>query len=79
MKLEIRGAEKLSLREKQVVTFKELGLTSEVIASKLGIAEGTVATLYNRARNKGFESVIIIEGNLLGLEIDAEDINGKKE
>lgn len=75
MKLEIRGAEKLSLREKQVVAFKEIGLSAEAIAKKLGIAEGTVATLYNRARSKGFESVIIIEGHMLGLDLDSEDIN----
>jgi len=74
MKLEIRGAEKLSLREKQVVTFKEIGLSTEAIAQKLGIAAGTVATLYNRARSKGFESVIVIEGNMLGLELDSEEI-----
>lgn len=73
MKLEIRKAEKLSLREKQVVTYKEMGLSAEQIAAKLGIASGTVATLYNRARSKGYEAVIIVEGEYLGLEPFVED------
>jgi len=67
MKIEIRGAEKLSFRERQVVTLKEIGYTSEKIAKKLGLTASTVATLYNRARNKGYEVVIIIPGNALGL------------
>jgi len=67
MKIEIRGAEKLSFRERQVVTLKEMGYSNENIAKKLGLTGSTVATLFNRARNKGYEVVIIIPGNALGL------------
>ena len=73
MKLEIRGAQKLSLREKQVVTYKEIGLSASAIAARLGIAASSVATLYNRARSKGYEAVIIIEGESLGLFAQEED------
>lgn len=74
MKIEIRGAEKLSFREKQVVTLKESGHSAKAIAKALHLAESTVATLYNRARAKGYETVIIIPGTalqLFGLEEDA--------
>lgn len=67
MKIEIRGAEKLSFRERQVVTLKEMGYSSDKVAKKLGLTASTVATLFNRARNKGYEVVIIIPGNALGL------------
>ena len=67
MKIEIRGAEKLSFRERQVVTLKEMGYNNEKIAKKLGLTSSTVATLFNRARNKGYEVVIILSGNALGL------------
>lgn len=67
MKIEIRGAEKLSFRERQVVTLKEMGFSNEKIAKKLGLTASTVATLFNRARGKGYEVVIIIPGNALGL------------
>lgn len=67
MQIEIRGAEKLSFRERQVVTLKEMGYSAETIAKKLGLTSSTVATLFNRARNKGYEVVIIIPGNALGL------------
>jgi len=67
MKIEIRGAEKLSFRERQVVTLKEMGYSSENIAKKLGLTGSTVATLFSRARSKGYEVVIIIPGNALGL------------
>lgn len=67
MKLEIRGAEKLSFRERQVVTLKEMGHSSDKIAKRLGLTASTVATLFNRARNKGYEVVIVIPGNALGL------------
>jgi DNA-binding CsgD family transcriptional regulator len=50
MQIEIRGMEKLSFRERQVVALKETGVTSEVIAKRLGLAPATVATLYNRAK-----------------------------
>lgn len=67
MKIEIRGAEKLSFRERQVVVLKETGKTTDEICRILHISSSTVATLYNRARSKGYEVVIIIPGNALGL------------
>ena len=73
MRIEIRGAERLSFRERQVVVLKETGYTTEQIARRLGLAAGTVATLYNRARSKGYEVVIVIDGDplrLFGQEAD---------
>ncbi len=67
MKIEIRGAEKLSFRERQVVTLKEMGYSNDKISKKLGLTGSTVATLFSRARNKGYEVVIIIPGDALGL------------
>jgi DNA-directed RNA polymerase specialized sigma24 family protein len=67
MRIEIRGAEKLSFRERQVVVLKEMGRSSEVIARQLKISASTVATLYNRARTKGYEVVIVLPGDILGL------------
>lgn len=76
MRMEIRGVEKLSFRERQVVALKESGKTSEQIAKQLGLSTSTVATLYNRARTKGYEVVIIVPGEALGLfgtEVDDEE------
>lgn len=67
MQIEIRGAERLSFRERQVVALKEMGYSAESIAKKLGISQGTVATLYNRAKTKGYEVVIVISGDPLAL------------
>ncbi|MGE5486002.1 MAG: RNA polymerase sigma factor [Ignavibacteriales bacterium] len=67
MQVEIRGAERLSFRERQVVTLKEMGYSSEEIAARLGISAGTVATLFNRARTKGYQVVIVISGDPLSL------------
>ncbi len=75
MKIEIRGAEKLSFREKQVVVLKEMGRGSEEIARRLNITPSTVATLYNRARSKGYEVVIILPGDILGIS-EGEDEDG---
>ncbi|MGI6434059.1 MAG: helix-turn-helix transcriptional regulator [Syntrophomonadaceae bacterium] len=72
MKIEIRGAEKLSFREKQVVALKEMGKSTAQIARTLQIGASTVATLYNRARSKGYEVVIIIPGEVLGLTGEEE-------
>ena len=67
MKIEIRGVEGLSFRERQVVVLKEMGETAENIAKKLGITQSSVATLYNRAKTKGYEVVIVLPGTSLGL------------
>lgn len=68
MHVEIRGAEKLSFRERQVVVLKESGAAAAAIAARLGIAEATVATLYKRARAKGYQVVIILDAGVLGLD-----------
>jgi DNA-directed RNA polymerase specialized sigma24 family protein len=67
MQLEIRGAEKLSFRERQVVTLKEMGYSNEKIAKKLALSASTIATLFNRAKSKGYQVVIVIPGDALGL------------
>jgi len=67
VQIEIRGAEKLSFRERQVVTLKEMGYSSERIAKQLSLSPSTVSTLYNRARSKGYQVVIVIPGNSMGL------------
>lgn len=72
MNMEIRGVEKLSFRERQVVALKETGNSNEAIGKKLGLSPSTVATLYNRARGKGYEVVIVIPGAVLGLVEDDE-------
>ena len=64
MELEIRGAERLSFREKQAVVLKETGHSNEDIARELGVNTTTVATLLSRARAKGYQAVIIISTNL---------------
>lgn len=66
--VELRGAEKLSFRERQVVVLKESGLMGAAIAARLGITEATVATLYRRARAKGYQMVIILDAGVLGLD-----------
>ncbi|HHV78567.1 MAG TPA: sigma-70 family RNA polymerase sigma factor [Firmicutes bacterium] len=67
MQVEIRGAERLSFRERQVVVLKEMGYSTEQIADRLGIAPSSVATLYNRAKVKGYEVVIVISGDPLAV------------
>jgi len=80
VKIEIRGAEKLSFREKQVVVLKETGISARDIAKRLKLAESSVATLYNRARAKGYETVIIIPGEALGLfEEEASILEDEKK
>ncbi|NLY75591.1 MAG: sigma-70 family RNA polymerase sigma factor [Firmicutes bacterium] len=76
MKLEIRGVENLSFRERQVVVLKEMGETTENIAKKLKLTPSTVATLFNRAKTKGYEVVIIIPGTALGIT-GADDNEGE--
>jgi len=67
IKVEIRGAERLSFRERQVVALKESGLANETIAGKLELSSSSVNTLLHRARSKGYEVVIILEGDPLKL------------
>ncbi|MHB8158252.1 MAG: helix-turn-helix transcriptional regulator [Desulfocucumaceae bacterium] len=67
MKIEIRGVEKLSFRERQVVALKETGISNDEVAKRLGLSASTIATLFNRARGKGYEVVIIIPGSSLGV------------
>ncbi|MGE5583770.1 MAG: sigma factor-like helix-turn-helix DNA-binding protein [Bacillota bacterium] len=76
MKIEIRGVEALSFRERQVVVLKETGESTENIAKRLGITQSSVATLYNRAKTKGYEVVIILPGTSLGLA-GAEEKEGE--
>jgi len=72
LNIEIRGAERLSFRERQVVVLKEMGWGNEQVAKRLGLAPGTVATLYNRAKSKGYQVVIVLPGDTLGL-FDSSD------
>lgn len=67
MRVEIRGAERLSFRERQVVALKEMGSGNEAIGHRLGISPATVATLYSRAKAKGYQVVIVLEGDPLAL------------
>ena len=76
MQIEIRGAEKLSFREKQVVVMKETGRSASEISKTLGLSSSYVATIYNRARTKGYEVVIVISGDVLGInQADEEEEN----
>ncbi|HHW14400.1 MAG TPA: sigma-70 family RNA polymerase sigma factor [Firmicutes bacterium] len=68
MQIEIRGLERLSFRERQVVVLKESGRSNQEIAGQLGMSPSTVATLYHRARTKGYNVVVILPGDILGLE-----------
>ncbi|MBU4533615.1 MAG: sigma factor-like helix-turn-helix DNA-binding protein [Eubacteriales bacterium] len=82
MQIEIRGAERLSFRERQVVVLKEMNHSTDAIAKQLGLSASTVGTLYNRARTKGYQVVILIAGDPLGLfggndEGDGDDIGGR--
>jgi DNA-directed RNA polymerase specialized sigma24 family protein len=79
MKLEIRGLEKLSFRERQVVALKEMGSSAEQIAKRLNVSPSTVATLYNRARSKGYEVVMVIPGEKLGIWERPEDSDESEE
>jgi len=80
MQIEIRGAEKLSYRERQVVVLKEMGKSSAEICRTLRISASTVATLYNRARSKGYEVVIVLPGDTLGIfGGEDEDFEAKTE
>lgn len=67
MQIEIRGAERLSFRERQVVALKEMGADNETVARRLGISVATVATLYSRAKRKGYQVVLVLSGDPLGI------------
>ncbi len=73
MQIEIRGMEKLSFRERQVVALKETGVSSEAVAKRLGLSPATVATLYNRAKTKGYQVVLVITGDPLGVMAEEEE------
>ena len=73
MQIEIRGAERLSFRERQVVVLKETGNSAQAIAEQLKLSQATVATLYNRAKAKGYQVVIIISGDPLNIYGGSED------
>ncbi|CAB1130105.1 RNA polymerase subunit sigma-70 [Candidatus Hydrogenisulfobacillus filiaventi] len=73
MRLEIRGLERLSFRERQVVALKETGANNETVARRLGLSPATVATLYTRAKSKGYQVVLVVEGDPLALFPGAED------
>lgn len=82
MQIEIRGMEKLSFRERQVVVLKETGQPNDAVARRLGIAPATVATLFNRARSKGYQVVAVIPGDALGLfdpEPPGDEENAEKD
>ncbi|HEX6990199.1 MAG TPA: sigma factor-like helix-turn-helix DNA-binding protein [Bacillota bacterium] len=76
MQIEIRGVEKLSFRERQVVALKETGHGNEAIARRLGITPATVATLLNRAKSKGYQVVIVLPGDVLGVFGPDDDDDG---
>ncbi|WP_366923336.1 LuxR C-terminal-related transcriptional regulator [Metallumcola ferriviriculae] len=74
MKIEIRGVEKLSFRERQVVALKEMGKSSEEIAKQLKLSASSVATLLHRARTKGYQVVIVLPGDALGIFGEEEEV-----
>lgn len=73
MQIEIRGLERLSFRERQVVALKETGMKNDAVARKLHMATATVATLYNRAKSKGYQVVLVISGDPLQIHSDDDD------
>lgn len=73
MHIEIRGAERLSFRERQVVVLKETGQRLDTMARQLGLSESSVATLLHRAKTKGYQVVIVIDGDPLALETSDDD------
>jgi transposase len=75
VQVEIRGAEQLSFRERQVVALKEMGLSNAQVAKRLGVSQGTVATLFNRAKKKGYQVVIVLSGDPLALFNNDDDLD----
>ncbi len=66
MHWEIRGLEKLGFRERQAVTLKESGHSSEDIARILKVSVSSVSTMLARAKAKGYQIVAIITDSELG-------------
>jgi transposase len=79
MQIEIRGMERLSFRERQVVALKETGYSNDRVAQRLGISPATVATLYNRAKTKGYQVVLVVTGDPLGVFGEDEEDAGHGE
>jgi DNA-directed RNA polymerase specialized sigma24 family protein len=80
VQIEIRGLERLSHRERQVVALKETGLGNDAVARRLGLSPATVATLFNRARSKGYQVVLVISGDPLNVfPADANDDEATEE
>ncbi len=77
MKIEIRGLERLSFRERQVVALKETGHGNAAVAERLGIGVSTVATLLARAKSKGYQVVLVVEGDPLGVFGDSDAEGGE--
>lgn len=75
MQIEIRGAERLSFRERQVVALKEMGADNETVARRLGISQTTVATLFSRAKRKGYQVVIVLSGDPLDIMGGDDDMS----
>ncbi len=73
MRIEIRGMERLSFRERQVVALKETGHSNSEVADRLGVSVSTVSTLFSRARSKGYQVVLIVDGDPLGVFGDEHD------
>lgn len=42
-------------------------MSNDQVAKRLSVASATVATLYRRAKTKGYQVVIILPGDSLGL------------
>lgn len=49
------------------MVLRETGHNTEAIAKRLGITTGTVATLLSRAKSKGYQVVIVLPGDALGI------------
>ncbi|MFO7265897.1 MAG: sigma-70 region 4 domain-containing protein [Limnochordales bacterium] len=76
MQIEIRGAERLSFRERQVVALKETGHSHQEIARRLNLSVATVNTLLNRAKAKGYQVVLVLSGDPLNLYGGADEDEG---
>jgi hypothetical protein len=79
VQIEIRGVERLSFRERQVVSLKEMGLSNADVAARLRLSPATVATLYSRAKNKGYQVVIIMSGDPLNVFDSSEPVEDEPE